>query len=285
MPARSGSDEVPAGSAPAVIRAVRILDALADSPTGFLTLSDLAREVGIPKSSASAICLALEAGKLIHREDIGYRLGRRSVELGGAYLARMDQVTEFYDVCSSSELFRHETLRLNVLAGIDTLCVARYEGHPALRLTSGIGDKFPAHATAQGKALLARLDDAEVRRIFHGLPRLEVATAKTMRELPALLDDLRATRERGFAVDEGEAADHVVGLAVTVPTRGVRSPMLAVSVTLLDWEATTERRIRMVAGLREVARALGNPMSSTGAGEATPSSGLASRHGGSPANT
>lgn len=260
MPARTGTDLTPPGSAPAVVRAIAVLDALAASSTGYLSLSDLAREIGMPKSSASAICNALEAGLLIRREDIGYRLGRRTVELGGAYLARLDQVTEFYDVCTASTLFQHETVRLSVLAGIDTLCLARYEGRPALRLTAGIGDKFPASASAQGKALLAQLDDAEVERLYHGLPRLQAATANSITTLPDLLAELRATREKGFAIDESEAADHVVGMAVTVPTRGVRSPMLAVSVTLLDEQATPERREATVAELQRIARVLGNPM-------------------------
>ncbi len=261
MPARSGTDITPPGSAPAVVRAIAVLDALAASPTGFLSLSDLAREVGIPKSSASAICNALETGLLIRREDAGYRLGRRTVELGGAYLARLDQVAEFYDFCASSDLLSAETTRLSVLAGIDTLCLARYEGRPALRLTSGIGDKFPASASAQGKALLAQLDDTEVERLHHGIDELATATARSLRTVPELLTDLAATRARGYGRDESEAADHVVGVAVAIATRGVRSPMLAASVTMLDSQVTPDREAAMVAELRRLAGVLGNPMS------------------------
>lgn len=261
MPVRSGTDQTPPGSAPAVVRAIGVLDALAESPTGFLSLSDLARELRIPKSSASTICNALEAGRLIRRHDIGYRLGRRTVELAGAYLSRMDQVAEFYDHCTNSSLFAAETVRLSVLAGTDTLCLARYEGRPALRLTSGIGDKFPANASAQGKALLAQLDDSEVERIFHGIDELPQVTSRSIRTLPELLADLERTRRRGYGLDEGEAADHVVGLAVTIATRGVRSPMLAVSVTMLDSQVTDERHDAVVTELRRLASALGNPMS------------------------
>lgn len=261
MPIRSGTDQTPPGSAPAVVRAIAVLDAIADSPTGFLSLSEVSRAIGIPKSSASAICNALEAGLLIRREDVGYRLGRRTVELGGAYLSRLDQVTEFYDFCANSALLAMETVRLSVLAGIDTLCLARYEGRPALRLTSGIGDRFPANSSAQGKALLALLDDAEVERLFHGIPELPQATSRSIRTLPDLLADLRLTRQRGFGVDVSESADHVVGLAVAIATRGVRSPLLAASVTLLDSQVTDERRDVMVRELRRLASALGNPMS------------------------
>lgn len=260
MPARGGTDWTPPGAAPAVVRAVAVLDALANDPRGCLSLSEIAREVGIPKSSASTICTALEAGGLIRRDDPGFRLGRRTVELGGAYLARMDQVGEFYEACRRSPVLQPETVRLSVLTGIDTLCLARYDGHSALRLTSGIGDRFPANASAQGKVLLSLLDDAEIERMFHDVGRLPGVTSETIRDLPRLLADLHRVRERGYGVDEAEAADHVTGLAVAVPTRGHRSPMLAVSVTLLDDRDNPVERARQVDALLKIAGALGNPM-------------------------
>lgn len=266
MPARSGTDITPAGSAPAVTRAVGVLDALTAHPNETMTLSELARAVGVPKSSTSSICNALEAGGLVRRTDAGYALGRRLVEYGGAYLAQVDQVREFYDACEQSPVLEHETVRLSAHAGIDTLCLARYEGRPALRLTTGIGDRFPASACAQGKALLARLDDAEVERLYHGIERLPVFTRHSRRSLSRLLRDLALVREQGHAVDDQESADHVVGLAVTVPTRGVRSPLLAVSTTTIDHQATPERRAELVAELHRVAQLLGNPLQVSAAG-------------------
>ncbi len=259
-PTRSGTDPVPQGAAPAVMRAASVLDALSASETGFMTLSDLAREVGIPKSSTSSICTALEAAGLILREDQGYTLGRRLVELGGAYLARMDVVREFYHLCEESELFRPETLRLSALAGLDTLTLARYDGHIPTRLTSGIGDRFPASATAQGKALLAQLDDSEVERRYHGIATLPRVTTASITSVPELVAQVARARRAGFATDEQEAAEHVIGLAVAVPQRGVRTAMLAVSVTTLDADATDARRSAFVGELRRFARALGNPM-------------------------
>ncbi|MFP5417051.1 MAG: IclR family transcriptional regulator [Actinomycetes bacterium] len=259
-PVTSGRDEAPPGAAPAVFRATGVLDAIADSPQGFLSLSDLAREVGIAKSSALTICTALEAGGLVRRDELGYWLGRRLVELGGSYLSRLDQVREFYDACASSPVMARETLRLSALAGIDTLCLARYEGRPAIRLTAGIGDSLPSSATAQGKALLARLDDAEVERLYHGIPSLPTMTSRSHRNLTDLLEDLAHVRHRGYAVDEEEAAENVVGLAVSLPTRGSHAPLLAISVTLLDRDATPDRRAAMVAELAALSRQLGNPM-------------------------
>ncbi len=260
MPARGGTDVTPPGAAPAVVRGIAILDAIAASQDGVMTLSDLSRAIGVPKSSTSSICNALEAGGVIRRDDLGYTLGRKLVELGGSYLARLDQIGEFYQVCAESEIFAGETVRLSTSAGIDTLCLARYEGHPAIRLTTNIGDRFPASACAQGKALLARLDDSEIERLYYGIPELPRMTRHSRRTVAKLLKDVRLARVRGYASDDEESADNVAGLAVVVPTRGVRSPILAISVTKLKSTFTPEQQDLMLGELRRVAKLLGNPM-------------------------
>lgn len=259
-PVRGGTDVTPPGAAPAVSRAVAVLDALAACESGTMTLSDLSRDLGVPKSSTSTICTALELGGLIRRDDLGYSLGRKLVELGGSYLARLDQVGEFHRACLESEVFRTETLRLSTAAGIDTLCLARYEGHPAIRLTTNIGDRLPSSACAQGKALLARLDDSEIERLYHGIDELPRLTGRSRRTVPRLLKDIRLARARGYAVDDEESADSVVGLAVVVPTRGVRAPILAISVTKHKSDWNDEVRDRFVAELGRLSTLLGNPM-------------------------
>ncbi len=259
-PVRGGTDVTPPGAAPAVSRAVAVLDAIAASESGTMTLADLSRDLGVPKSSTSTICTALELGGLVRRDDLGYSLGRKVVELGGSYLARLDQVSEFHRACLESPLFRSETLRLSTAAGIDTLCLARYEGHPAIRLTTNIGDRLPASSCAQGKALLARLDDSEIERLYYGIDELPRMTARSRRTVARLLKDVRLARARGYAVDDEESADSVVGVAVVVPTRGVRAPVLAISVTKhkSDWNEDTRRL--MVDELTRIAMLLGNPM-------------------------
>ncbi len=259
-PVRGGTDVTPPGAAPAVSRAVAVLDAIAASESGTMTLSDLSRELGVPKSSTSTICTALELGGLLRRDDLGYTLGRKLVELGGSYLARLDQVSEFHRACLESEVLRGETLRLSTAAGIDTLCLARYEGHPAIRLTTNIGDRLPASSCAQGKALLARLDDSEIERLYHGIDELPRLTSRSRRTVPRLLKDIRWARAHGYAIDDEESADSVVGIAVVVPTRGVRAPILAISITTHKSDWSDAVRDRFVAELKRVANLLGNPM-------------------------
>lgn len=254
------TDATPIGAAPAVVRAVAVLDALAASDQEAMTLSEIARAIGVPKSSTSSLCVALEDGGLIVRTDGGYQLGRKLVELGGAYLARVDQVREFYELCAASDLLHAETARISVLAGTDTICLARYEGRPAIRLTSNIGDRFPASASAQGKVLLARLDDDEIRRLYHGVTRLPKLTNQSRDTVDALVGDVARARRHGYAMDDEEAADNVVGLAVPIPTRGTRSALMALSVTQLKSTYTDAAREALIPEMTRLARRLGSPM-------------------------
>src|SRR4051794_11824883 len=136
---------------PAVTRAVAILDALADAEGVPLSVSELARGLGLPKSSTANLCASLEESGLVTRTGTGFTLGRKLVELGGRYLSTVDQIREFYELCRRAPLLSRETARVAVLDHLDVLYLARYDGTQPLRLTANIGDRFPASCTATGK--------------------------------------------------------------------------------------------------------------------------------------
>ena len=73
----------PESLAPAVTRAARILDVLAESGGEPVGPSELARRLGLPKSSIANICGALADAGLVRRIGTGFALGRRLAELGG----------------------------------------------------------------------------------------------------------------------------------------------------------------------------------------------------------
>ncbi|GAB95112.1 DNA-binding IclR family transcriptional regulator [Kineosphaera limosa] len=259
MPARTGREATPPGSAPAVVRAIAVLDALAADDAASMSLSDIARAIGVPKSSTASICAALELGGLLVRDNGEFALGRRLVELGGAYLSRSDRVREFYAACVAEPLLVGETVRLWALGGRDGICLGRYDGHPPVRLTVNIGDRLPASVTAAGKVMLAQFDDHEVRDLYAGttLPRL---TAASLSSIDALVADLHTAREDGYCVSVEEAFESVVELAVVVPSRGTRTATMAIGVTQHTVTYTPEHAAPLVSALRRVAAALGNPM-------------------------
>ena len=253
---RANGDGSPA---PAVTRAAAILDALEAAGGEPLGVSDLARLLGIAKSSTSHLCQALEDARLIQRRENGYVLGRRTIELAGAYLSGFDEVRSFYELCSRTDALREHVVQIAMLDGIDVLYLARYEGRSRFRLAANIGDRFPAALTATGQALLAGLPPAEIARRFRGveIPHL---TDSSLAGMPALQARLAKFRADGYAFDDEGVHPGVVGLAVRLTPRHAGGAMLSLGVTVLKPLATEATMAALLGELRSVAAALSNPL-------------------------
>lgn len=256
-PVRESAEKDPA---PAVSRAVRILDVLAASRGVALPLSDLARSIGAAKSSTSNLCAVLELSGLIRRGDAGYTLGHRVVELGGAYLSGVSELEEFYRFCRDAPTLSHEVVQLAMLDGTDVVYLARYESLAPLRLIANVGDRFPAAPTALGNALLMGVDDEEIARRFDAPDLFPRRTAQSVRDLEGLLAKIGHARQQGFAVDEGEVHPGITGIALPIPPRSASSPALAVGASMLTDDTTADRRAAVVAELRRLAVLLTNQL-------------------------
>ena len=206
-----------AGNTPAVTRAIRILDLLAEARGQTRTLTEIARELGLAKSSVSNLCIALEDGGLIRRTTAGYLLGRRTVELGGAFLSGFDQIREFYRACEDSDVLRRQLVQIAMLDGARVLYLAVHEGRERFPLSASVGDRYPASATAVGTALLSELTPEKVAELYWDPRELVGFTERSTTTLAQLQAKLERTREQGYAVDEGEVHSTVLGLAVLVP--------------------------------------------------------------------
>lgn len=246
--------------APAVTRAVTILEVLAENAGEPAGPSELARRLGLPKSSIANICGALADAGLLRRVGTGFVLGRRLAELGGAYLATVDQVQEFYDASRAMRTASEETVQFAVLDGLEMTYLARHDGRQPVRLSSGIGRRLPATCTATGKAALASLDEAELERRLAGVSTLPTLTPRSHRTKKALLADLVETRRRGYAFDDEETSEGVVCYAVMVPSRQPGEGPCAASITLLKARATDDRVPALIHDLRWLADELSDPL-------------------------
>jgi DNA-binding IclR family transcriptional regulator len=245
---------------PAVARAAAILTALAESGGVGMSVSELARRLGLPKSSTANLCLTLEAERLVRREESGYLLGRRLVELGGAYLATIDQIREFYTACRQQPHIKDQTARVAVLDGLDVLYLARYDGTQPIRLTANIGDRFPAHCTATGKALLARLSPAVLDERLRGQRRLVALTERSITDPAELRAALARVRDDGYASDDEETTPGVTCLAIAVPGARTESDPFAISVTIVTSALDDQLRKSLLAELSTIGATLGNPL-------------------------
>jgi DNA-binding IclR family transcriptional regulator len=213
-------------------------------------VSDVARETGIPNSSATNILAALVETGFVRRAGSGFTLGPLAVELASAFLRTDDPVQRFRDFVPTLEALSAETSQLATLDRGDVLFLSRHDGVQPIALTSSVGKRLPASSTAIGKAMLATLDPGDVEVLLEDpLPHL---TERSHTSTSSLLADLATTRHRGFAVDDEEAAPNVMCLAVAVDC-DPGEPRYAVSTTLFKDRVTPGLKHSLVGDLTALA--------------------------------
>lgn len=145
-----------------------------------------------------------------------------------------------------------ETVHYAVLDGRDI--VYRQKVDPptgAVRLTSTIGGRNPAHSTGVGKALLAyRLRDLDAVRSWVGEGGLEARTPRTAVTPEDLHDRLEEVRANGYAVDDRENEDLVNCLALPLFFGPGAEPTGAVSISALAYRTPLSELMAAVDDVR-----------------------------------
>jgi DNA-binding IclR family transcriptional regulator len=179
-----------------IARAGQILRAL-DAQRGGLSLSELAESVGLARSTAHRIIAALEAEGLVASAwpNGHYSLGPELVRLSRGHHGELR--TELRPLLRQLSAEVDENVALSILLR-DRVCFIDQVAVPhPLSAISVVGGSFPAHGTANGKALLATFRDDVLRRLLPA--RLDAETANTITEREVLIEQLEAVRRDGYA--------------------------------------------------------------------------------------
>jgi IclR family KDG regulon transcriptional repressor len=182
-----------------------------------LTVTDAARALGTPKSSMSRLLKSMRAAGLLTGAGDAprYRLGTLLFEITQAHRQNsvlMDLAdTELRAICEAT---RH-TGYISILDGADVLVLRMFPGREALRVVTPLGSRAAAAATSNGRALLARLSDADVRSLHP--QRLRPTSANAPRSMTDLLARLADMRANGWceAIDEAIPGVHSIAVAVS----------------------------------------------------------------------
>jgi len=237
------------GQVPAATRTLRVLRYLATQADP-VSLDAISRACELPRSSAYHLLTAMvEEGFVVHLPDEHrWGLGVAAFEVGSGYsrqaplqrLARRP-LAELVDRVGHSA-------HLAVLHGSDVLYVLeeRAPGRPPL--VSDVGVRLPAHLTASGRAVLARLPAAQVRALYptasafvsrHGVGPTSLSTLR-----PLLVE----ARARGHATEDGEVTPGLSSVAVAVLDHNAH-PIAGVAVTYPRGEAVDPVEVARTAGL------------------------------------
>jgi IclR family acetate operon transcriptional repressor len=185
-------------------RIVRVLDLLARSERP-LTVTEIGRQLGIGKGSASRLLRDLARHGLLDRESSRgqFRLGLRLAQFARAALEQAELRVlaqgHLQRICERLE----ESAHLAIFRSGQIIYIDKVEAKSFVRTRTEIGDLAPPHCTASGKAILAWLPEAELSRWLRG-QRLPAFTPKTLTARGALRAHLGQVRARGYAVDDEE---------------------------------------------------------------------------------
>ncbi len=239
---------------PALVRGSRILDFVmaAEQPP---TVSELARLLGLPKSTVHGLCVTLvHLGLLVRRDGSAFRIGPHVMRWASAFLARTDLTVEFSALWDDLKVLTRETITLSVLDGPDVVYIGCRNSASPLGITFRIGMRLPAVYTATGKAILSTMTDAQVRQLLaHAWP--EPLTPRSVRGVEALLRELRACRERGFSIDDGQTREGMYCFGTAVRD-AANQAVAGVAVSLLAEEVDQAAMDLAARSIRTIARQL-----------------------------
>lgn len=250
---------------PAATRALAILRVLAKAGSP-MPAAAIAQRVGIPRSSTYHLLTAMqESGFVIHfSEDERWGLGVGAFELGSAYL-RHDPLERLARpiltrLVRETEGAISAVAQLGILHGTETLYLAKELPSKPVTIVTEVGVRLPAHLTASGRAILSKLDSAQLRATYSSGQTFVNRTGfgpKNLRELTRLL---QAEAGQGFSLEHGFITEGYSSVAAAVKNH-LEMPVAALALTFRSEDADAgviENLARkLLFGSAELSRRLG----------------------------
>lgn len=214
-----------AGGIQVIARAAEMLRLLQAHPRG-LSQAEIGDGLGMARSTVSRILNALDdEGLVASRGARGrYRLGPEIARMAGS--VRVSLVMDVHPYLEDLSRELGETVDLSILDGDRATFVDQVVSPHRLRAISAVGESFPLHCCANGKAMLAALPPAERDRALPS--RLTALTANTITTAVALRDELEQVQSDGVAYDREEQTEGICAVGAVVS--GLTEEMVAVSM-------------------------------------------------------
>ncbi len=205
MPMSAGKSEGPILQV--LDRGLRVLTEL--SRHYELGVSSLARRLDVNKSTVYRILATLKSQGFVSQDPSSgkYALGIKAFEVGSTVANRFGLLEQASPEMELLAQQWNETVNLAVLDQAEIVYLHKIESSEPLRLGLRVGTRVPAHASALGKAILARRTPEALElwlNAFAPNGSFQTYTPKTIGDRARLVENLSEIRRRGFAVDDEE---------------------------------------------------------------------------------
>lgn len=215
-----------------IFKALKLLEAIAWKKHD-VTLTEIARELALPKTTAFRYLQTLAAAGFV-RHDVRndrYGVGPRvrmfaQTEISLAHLRK--RATPYLE--GLAQRFK-ATTNLAVSSGVDIVYVEVERGNRLLPMRARVGEHQPLHSTALGKAILAFLPPGEQAAVLDA-PLAEM-TVRTIQSTAALRRQLSEVFRKGYSLDREETENGISCIGVPILDRD-DYPVAALSLSATD---------------------------------------------------
>jgi DNA-binding IclR family transcriptional regulator len=240
--------------APSVIKAFEVLKLIASNKEG-MGISEIARELGMAKSTVHGMSSALEELGAVRRDPVTkrYTLGFTLFELGKTAYSQI----ELKDLARPFLEELMERTQTSVFLGVlnwdhvTILDVA--EPRTELKITSPIGTTISILAGAVGKVFLAMMEEDQALKIIRS-KGLSKYTDNSITEVSRYVEEMRAVKAQGVATDDEE---YILGVrAAAAPIMGGGHPPSAIWAVGFKANLDEGRMKSLAAFTKEAAEAI-----------------------------
>lgn len=229
-------DIEPKSTVQSLERALVLLDKLAEKSES-CSIKELSELTKLNKSTIHRLLHTLMSYDYVRQDTVSerYYLGYKPLILSGTILEKLDvrEVARPHlkELCNISG----KTAHMFVRNGAYAVYVEKLENPDlSIRMYSQIGKRIPLYCSAGGKALLAWMNEEDIKQIVGELPMVQ-HTKNTITDISKLLEELERVRNQGYAVDWYEHEDNVFCIAAPV-FRNTNVPIASIGIagTVLD---------------------------------------------------
>lgn len=194
-----------------VSRALSIVDLLIAEPEHELGISQIARALGIGKSTVHQLVATFVAhGFLDQVETSGrYRLGTRLMEAGAIASDHVGLGPAVTPILEQLVKRVGETSSIGIMASHEIVLIHRVEAKSVLRVDLKIGTRFPLHNSAIGRVILGAMSDQPRQQLLNTLNMSEA-------EREAMTAALQDVRKAGHAIVRNIPVDGINAIAVPI---------------------------------------------------------------------
>lgn len=235
-------------------RVLAVLLELAEHPSG-ISLDELAQKVNGSKPTVHRALASLRKAGLANQSSRGvYELGDEFLRLAFRFHESRPQTTRIEPLLRDLATEFGETAHYAVLDGSEVVYRAKVDPPiGAIHLTSAVGGRNPAYSTAVGKLLLSYTVSTRADLYaWLGDITLEKRTENTVVDPARLFDEIVASGERGYGIDDQETEVGVNCIAVPVFLTPGSPVSGAVSVSGLAYRCSIQSLVDSVGTIRRI---------------------------------